>query len=91
VYPKGTALPSPTTVYTTPSCVQCRLTKKWLDDHHVPYETVDLSTSPDDMAAVKALGYQAAPVIITHTPAGDAHWSGFRPGFLAAHFAEAAA
>lgn len=68
------------TLYTTPGCVQCRMTSQWLDRAGAPYRTVDLSESPDDMAAVKALGYQSAPVVC----AGDEHWSGFQPARLMA-------
>jgi glutaredoxin-like protein NrdH len=68
------------TVYTLPSCVQCESTKKYLTNRDVAYEIVDLSTDPAAMDRVKALGYQAAPVVI----AGDDHWSGFRPDKLGA-------
>lgn len=62
------------TVYTTPNCVQCNSTKRYLDKNHIPYETVDLSQDADAMAMVKELGYSVAPVVI----AGEKHWSGFR-------------
>lgn len=61
-------------VYTTPDCVQCNQTKKFLDKYSVPYETIDLSTDAEAMAMVKELGYKSAPVVIT--PHG--HWSGFK-------------
>jgi glutaredoxin-like protein NrdH len=66
------------TVYTLPSCVQCESTKKFLAKNDVPFETVDLSQDESAMARVRALGYQAAPVVI----AGEEHWSGFRPDKL---------
>lgn len=68
------------TIYETPGCVQCRMTKHWLDRAGAEYQTVDLSESPQDMAAVKALGYQSAPVVAV----GDEHWSGFQPARLLA-------
>lgn len=68
------------TIYETPGCVQCRMTKRWLDRAGAEYQTVDLSESPQDMAAVKALGYQSAPVVAV----GDEHWSGFQPARLLA-------
>jgi glutaredoxin-like protein NrdH len=46
----------------------------------VTFEVVDLSQDAAAMDTVKALGYQAAPVVI----AGDDHWSGFRPDLLSA-------
>jgi len=71
------------TLYTTPGCVQCRMTSQWLDRAGIPYRTVDLSESPDDMAAVKAMGYSSAPVVFAEAPDGWAdHWSGFRPDKL---------
>lgn len=66
------------TVYTLPSCVQCESTKRVLDRNKVEYAVVDLSVDEDAYDMVKALGYQAAPVVI----AGDDHWSGFRPDKL---------
>lgn len=68
------------TVYTLPSCVQCESTKKVLDKNNLEYSVVDLSTDEKSYEMVKALGYQAAPIVI----AGDDHWSGFRPDKLGA-------
>jgi len=72
------------TIYTTPNCQQCNMTKRWLDKNNVPYSTVDLSESPDDLAAVRALGYASAPVVIVSNgdPETDLHWFGFRPDNL---------
>ena len=78
------------TVYTTPSCSQCTMTKKWLDDPKRgnmkdQYEVVDLSTNPQALAAVKALGYESAPVILvndTGDTKDEKHWYGFRPDML---------
>ena len=73
------------TVYSTPKCVQCKLTKGWLDERGITYRPVDLSQSPDDLAAVQALGYASAPVVIVNDN-GDTHdekhWYGFRPDLL---------
>lgn len=67
------------TVYTTPTCPQCEMTKKVLTRGNVEFEVVDLSTNPEAMTYVKEeLGYAAAPVVV----AGTQHWSGFRLGAL---------
>ena len=67
------------TVYTTPTCPQCDMTKKTLTRGGVQFDVVDLST---DEAAMKyvtnELGYNAAPVVV----AGTQHWSGFRHGAI---------
>ena len=66
------------------------MTKNWLDDPtrgnlKGKYKVVDLTQSPDDYEAVKALGYSSAPVVIVNDN-GDTrdekHWYGFRPDLL---------
>lgn len=67
------------TVYTTPTCPQCDMTKKTLTRGNVEFDVVDLSTNPEAMDYVKnELGYSAAPVVV----AGTQHWSGFRMGAI---------
>ncbi len=67
------------TVYTTPSCAQCEMTKKTLTRGDVKFDVVDLSTDAKAMEYVtKELGYTAAPVVT----AGTQHWSGFRLGAI---------
>lgn len=82
------------TVYTLPSCVQCNQTKRYLDRAGVEYQTVDLSTDPQAYAAVQALGYMAAPVVIVNDDGdtgNEKHWYGFRPDMLAQFCVKAAA
>ena len=73
-------MPTPLTLYTLPSCMQCTLTKRALDNTGLPYNVIDLSQ--DDIAAeyVRSLGHTTAPVVTI----GDAHWSGFRPDLITA-------
>lgn len=43
-----------------------------------------MTQSPDDLAAIKELGYNAAPVVIVSTgdPELELHWQGFHPDNL---------
>jgi glutaredoxin-like protein NrdH len=67
------------TVYTTPTCPQCEMTKKVLTKGNIEYTIVDLSSDAEAMTYVKEeLGYASAPVVV----AGTQHWSGFRLGAL---------
>lgn len=68
------------TVYTTPECRQCNLTKNWLTKNNVEFEAVDLTTSPESAEFVRELGYSRAPVVVT----AQGSWFGFRPDRLAA-------
>jgi glutaredoxin-like protein NrdH len=74
------------TVYTTPGCVQCKPTKRWLDKKHIPYREVDITLPENeaDAKAIKELGFTQAPVVIVSTgdPETDLMWSGFHPGNL---------
>lgn len=65
-------------VYSTPNCPQCKMSKKMLDEAGVEYQDIDLSQDPEAMAMVKELGYTAAPVVVV----GKEHWSGFRHEYL---------
>lgn len=64
------------TIYTTPSCPGCGLTKEKLTAAGIPFEAVDLSTRPDLVEAFKAEGLMSAPII--QTPDGT-RTAGFRP------------
>lgn len=68
------------TVYTTPTCVQCESTKKFLDKNSIEYSVVDLTQDDAALEMVRGLGYSSAPVVVIGD--GDKHWSGFRPGLL---------
>ena len=63
------------TVYTLPSCIQCDMTKKYLDKYKIQYSVVDISQDLKAAAVVAELGYKQAPVVIYD----KFHWSGFRP------------
>lgn len=67
------------TVYTKPACVQCNATYRALDKKGITYQSVDVSTDPEALDRLRALGYMQAPVVITDQD----HWSGFRPDKIA--------
>lgn len=62
-------------VYSKPNCVQCDATYRALDKHGLEYEVIDVTSDPEALQTVKALGYQQAPVVYAD---GDC-WAGFRP------------
>ena len=73
------------TVYTKPNCQPCKATKRWLDNRGIEYSSVDVTTSPADLEAIKALGYEGVPVTVVSNddPETDLHWHGFHPDNLA--------
>ncbi|MBF0805442.1 glutaredoxin-like protein NrdH [Streptococcus sp. WM07] len=66
------------TVYSKNNCMQCRMTKKFLDDHHVSYKEINLDLEPEHIDTVKQMGFATAPVIVS--PVGN--FAGFQPGRL---------
>ena len=67
------------TVYSTPSCMQCKATYRALDSKGINYQVIDVSADAEAAEFVKGLGYVQAPVVVTD----DEHWSGFRPDKIA--------
>ena len=66
------------TVYTKPNCVQCNMTKKYLDDRGVEYSTVDITQDSDALDKIINQGFKAAPVV----NAGSEWWAGFKPDLI---------
>ena len=55
------------TVYSKNNCVQCKMTKRFLDSNNVAYREINLDEQPEYIDQVKELGFSAAPVIQTPT------------------------
>ncbi|HEL2576610.1 MULTISPECIES: glutaredoxin-like protein NrdH [Streptococcus] len=68
------------TIYSKNDCVQCKMSKKFLDQHGVEYKEINLDEQPEFIDHVKGLGFSAAPVIETENDV----FSGFQPAKLKA-------
>jgi glutaredoxin-like protein NrdH len=64
-----------TTVYTKPACVQCDMTKRYMDKNGIPYDTVDITQDPDALDMILGMGFSSAPVVISDRGS----WAGFQP------------
>jgi len=67
-------------LYGQPGCGPCVAVKASLERAGIAYEYVDVTTSPEALEHVRALGYQHTPVIETEHD----HWTDFRPDKVAA-------
>lgn len=65
-----------TVVYTKPACVQCDMTKRYMDKMGLEYDTIDISENPEELDRLIAMGYRSAPVVIT---SDGQSWAGFQP------------
>jgi glutaredoxin len=54
------------TMYSTPTCGDCRRSKRWLDEHNVPYAYIDITEHPDAADYVFQLneGIHIVPTIV---------------------------
>lgn len=66
----------PITIYTTPHCMGCEMTRRQLDKAGVDYQVVDLSTRPDLVDQFRHEGLTSAPIV--ESPDGE-RTAGFRP------------
>lgn len=66
------------TLYSRPSCQPCKQIKRWWKQNGVTYQEVNVEESPEDLAAIKYLGYVQVPVIVVSNgdPETDIHWQG---------------
>lgn len=69
-------------VYTNPNCVQCEMTKKYLDKENIEYtvENLQAEENYDKLVAFVEQGFKSAPIVVTDTET----WSGFKPDKLGA-------
>ncbi|TWT12266.1 glutaredoxin-like protein NrdH [Streptococcus sp. sy004] len=63
------------TVFSKNNCMQCKMTKRFLEEAGADFEEINIEEHPDKVDYVKSLGFTAAPVI----ESGDIVFSGFQP------------
>ncbi|AND79666.1 glutaredoxin-like protein NrdH [Streptococcus pantholopis] len=66
------------TLFSKNNCMQCKMTKKFLEQHQADFTEINIDEHPEKIDYVKSLGFTAAPVI----EAGDYVFSGFQPNKL---------
>ena len=67
-------------VYTGPGCVACKATKRWLRNHDVAFDEIDVEEHPDVREQLLAEGFTSLPVVVIRPT--DSTAVGFRPEFL---------
>ena len=68
------------TVYSKPKCMQCEMTKMWLTQNKIPFETVDTEANPEALELLSHYGWQTFPVVAIDDEISDnsKSWSGFQ-------------
>ena len=67
-------------VYSKPNCIQCEMTKMWLTQNKIPFETVDTEANPEALELLSHYGWQTLPVVAIDDEISDnsKSWSGFQ-------------
>ncbi|HHJ8189962.1 TPA: glutaredoxin-like protein NrdH, partial [Streptococcus pyogenes] len=60
------------------NCMQCKMTKKFLEQHGANFQEINIDEHPEKVDYVKSLGFTSAPVIETD----NLVFSGFQPAKL---------
>ena len=63
-------------VYSKNNCIQCEMTKMWLDQNKIQFESVDVSEHLEKLEEIKLNGFQQLPVVALDENFDNA-WSGF--------------
>lgn len=68
------------TVYSKPNCIQCEMTKMWLTQNKIPFETIDIVSNPGALELLRHYGWQALPVVAIDDELSDKSkaWAGFQ-------------
>lgn len=67
------------TIYSKNNCMQCKMTKRYLTEHNVSFEEINVSNQPEYVDYLKDLGYQSVPVVMINNSDSIV---GFRPDAL---------
>ena len=68
------------TVYSSPACHACTLTKRHLDKRGIPYTEVLIDD--DVRAAAYELDITSAPIVCVSVDGVEGYWGGYRPDRL---------
>lgn len=68
------------TVYSKPKCMQCEMTKMWLNQNKIEFENVDIEANPGALELLSHYGWQTLPVVAIDDEISDnsKSWSGFQ-------------
>ena len=69
------------TVFSKNNCIQCKMTKRFLEEHNIAFIEYNIDEQPEFIENLKAEGFLATPVV--KRPDGNA-FTGFRPDRLLA-------
>ena len=69
------------TILEKPSCMQCTMTKRRMDDLGIEYDTIDMTEREAALEWALDQGFQQAPIVVVGDMGGEDFqaWPGFDP------------
>ncbi|MBW1605989.1 redoxin NrdH [Lactobacillus sp. Sy-1] len=67
------------TLYSKNNCMQCKMTKRFLQEHDIEFNEININEQPEYIDTLKSEGFMAMPVVKAD---GIDAFSGFRPDQL---------
>ncbi len=67
-------------LYTRDGCMQCKMTKRYLSEHQVDFQEINISENPASAAYLREKGFASVPLVFRQDQ--DAPIVGFRPEAL---------
>lgn len=49
--------------YGKKNCMKCKMTKKWFENHNIPFKYIDVEDDEDAFKMLKDKGYSSLPVV----------------------------
>lgn len=65
------------TVYSKSGCIQCSMTKTWLETVDLEFTEINVEEKPEFVEQLKLHGFSSLPVVAVNSL--DNAWTGFRP------------
>ena len=65
-------------LYSKNNCPQCKMTKRYLDEHNVEYKYINIDECEQAREHLRGLSVMSVPYVEN----GDDSWQGFRPDKL---------
>lgn len=69
-------------VFGKPKCQQCRMVKRWLDEHNINYEYSDITEDTHALGEIKLAGFLSVPVTYIDSDDYNGYVQGFNPSVL---------
>lgn len=60
--------------YGKKNCMKCKMTKKWLVNHNIPFKYIDIEEDEESFNMLKDKGYKTLPIVFKD---GEFFFSGF--------------